>query len=344
MKKLLLTISAIAALTACSKSHIEYDEPAEIALAPVAQNITKSMVTGTTFPAEMFNLWAYYKPIKNATIAQWQANNGTQQTYITNKPFVPKGDGTWAGFEASYYWPKDGSLMFAGYYPTTLPNVSYVFNSLENYMTIPEYTPGMVTTETSHTEDVMYFNMTPTSKMSGPVEVTFRHALSWINVVLAKSNTTPDNAKITVNSVQFTDVFKTGTGVVNNSPEENESNEIEWTTKEGSEDDIEVCPEAVVISKGNTYPLAKQPLVIPQAISGNLVVNYTITSTDGSAFTETKTITLNTLSGTEGSETSTINIWKPAKRYTYTITIGTSEILIQPTVEEWKDVSVNPTI
>ena len=92
--------------------------------------------------------------------------------------------------------------------------------------------------------------------------------------------------------------------------------------------------------------MVKNPIIIPQAMGGNLVVNYTIKSNDGSAFTETKTIALRGMVGTVSGEATgkQLTAWQPAKHYTYTITIGTSEILIEPSVDNWKDVSVNPTI
>ena len=354
MKKFILSIAAIAALTACSKSHIEYNEPSEIAVAPVAQNITKGMVTTTTFPEETFNLWAYYKPVKNATIANWQADESKQQTYIDNKTFTKKGDGTWGGAEAAYYWPKDGSLMFAGYFPSSLEDVTYEFSSTQNIMTIPDYTPGMVTTaENDHSEDVMYFNMTAKSYTSGPVPVTFRHALSWITVKLAKSTDTPSDATITVNSVQFTEIYKTGTGTVNNSPVAPATNEIIWATAEGTKGILEVCPddktttdtkENVVTLTTTATALAKEPIIIPQTMTGNLVVNYTITSEDGSSFTETKTIALRGMNATDSGTNKQLTDWQPAKHYTYTITIGTTEIRIQPSVDIWKDVTIGTTI
>ena len=76
----------------------------------------------------------------------------------------------------------------------------------------------------------------------------------------------------------------------------------------------------------------KQPVVIPQTMDGNIVVTYEIKSTDGSAFTETVTLPLSGL-------TTDVNSWDPAKKYTYTVTIGTSEILIDPIVDDWDDVT-----
>lgn len=341
-----IALAAVATLAACSK--IEYEQEVEIGFSPVVSNITKAMQTGTTFPAEDFNVWAYYKQVTaGTTIADWQASSADQQGYIIEKPFEKQGtDALWGG-KVEYYWPKVGSLMFVGYYPTSIASkVDYTFTSSVNKMTIAEYTPGMVTSNATHEEDLMYFNMTPASyngsttgsaNISGNnVDVVFRHALSWISVVLAKSSTTPDNATIKVNSVAFTGIKPTGTGTVNNSPVSPETNEITWVASGTPNADGIIVTETGghVLTKNNTTPLDKQPLFIPQPMDGcNLVVNYTISSTDGSAFTETKTIPLKI-------DALSLTNWAPAKHYTYTITIATSEILIDPTVTGWDSVNV----
>ena len=366
MKKIILVIAAIAVFTACSKQDVIFEEPDQIGISPVAQNITKSMLSGTQFPNEQFNVWAYYKQIdKGTTITEWQTSTLAQQEYIKEKPFTQTSETSklWGGV-VPYYWPKVGSLMFVGYYPTGIENkVNYTFTSSENKMTITDYTPGMVTSATSHTEDLMYFNMTPSSydgsvvgsngniTTGSNVDVVFRHALSWISVLLVKDANTPDAAKITVNSVKFTNVLPSGDAIVNNSPTGNATNEIVWTA-DGTAKEIEVCPDdntettdikenEVILVKNNTTILAKQPILIPQTMTGNLVINYTISSTDNSAFTETKTIALNTMQGKVGETTTTLSAWQPARHYTYTITIGTTEILIDPVVTDWTGVSVS---
>ena len=43
MKKVLLSLVAVAAVAACTKSEVEYDAPAEIGFAPVPSNITRSV-------------------------------------------------------------------------------------------------------------------------------------------------------------------------------------------------------------------------------------------------------------------------------------------------------------
>ena len=340
MKKIFLALIAVAVLVSCTKSEVEYAEQDKISISPVISNMTKSMHTDTAFPDEDFNVWAFYKQVTpGTTIQQWQeATSFDQQEYINEKTF--KKDGSLWGGAVEYYWPKLGSLMFAGYYPTDIAvHVEYVFDKTTNKMTIAGYTPGMVTTATTHVEDLMYFNMTQTSCRGGDVNVVFRHALSWVSVVLVKSASTPDDAKIKVNYVKFTGVKPKGTGTVNNSPAPGETNEITWETS-GTPSDIVVTEDAGhVLTKGNISPLAKEPLFIPQTMDGcSLVVNYTISSKDGSEFSETKTMQL---AGMKDSNDASLSKWNPAKRYTYTITIGTEEIFINPTVAGWDPVNVS---
>ena len=207
MKKIFIALAAVAALAACSKSEVAYEQPGEIGIAPFAQNRTKAMVQGTAFPQENFALWAYYKQLPaGKTIAEWQSSTEAQQTYIDNKEFKPSTTaGLWGGV-IPYFWPKIGSLLFAGYYPVTMKNmVSYEFSATANKMTVAGYTPGdyqttgfVNTTGANHVEDFMYFNMTATSSdgstvgaqnsvtTGSQIDVFFRHGLSWISVVLLR--------------------------------------------------------------------------------------------------------------------------------------------------------------
>lgn len=356
MKKIFFALAAVAALAACSKVEATYEQDVEINFNPVTANRTKAMVTGTTFPDENFNVWGYYKQIpQGTTIAQWMASSLEQQEYIVEKPFTKKSNGLWGGV-SSYFWPKAGSLMFVGYYPTSAAgNVDYTFDETESKMTVTDYVAASyvdIHTTTSHTEDFMYFNMTPTSYNSttqsekgisgNNVDVVFKHALSWINVVLVKDVNTPEDAEITVHSVKFTSILPQGDAVVDNTPDG--TKDIVWTA-EGTPANVEVCPnddastafvESDVVLTTTDNLLNKQPLFIPQTMEGNLVVKYTIASTDGSKFTETKAIRLNGLAGN--------GAWQPGRKYTYTIIIGTSEILIDPIVEDWVNVPVSAPI
>lgn len=352
MKKVFVTFLAVASVIACTKSNVEFEETTEIGLKPVAHNVTKSMMIGESFDTnESFNVWAFYKQVDPGTsIADWQAADADQTTYIDEKKFVNKDATTWKG-KTSYYWPKMGSLLFAGYYPTTIADkVEYTFDATNNKMVISNYEPKRVVNpkddETAtYTEDLMYANMTPASVAKNDVSLVFKHALSWITVKVKQSEVGP---KIIVDNVNFTNVYPQGTATVDNMPVNNVSKGIEWVTAGTAAsvpvleetrtvvvDDSEVKKVGYVLTTQD-YTLAYEPLFIPQPMT-TMVITYTIESGDGSSFQETKTVDLS------GLKTDDTDKWVAGKHYTYTITIGTDEILIAPTVTDWKDVEYDIT-
>ena len=321
MKKIIFAIAAIAALAACSKNDTAYEQGREISLAPVPQNMTKTMMTGETFlTSEQFNVWAWYKQLDPGTdVARWQADDSEDQLYITESTFVYREGTNWGG-ETPYYWPKLGSLLFAGYYPTDIAGkVDYTFNASENKMVFT----GIAQTEvdaSDYKKDIMYFNMTASSSASGPVAVVFKHALSWITVNVKKSE---DSPKIVIDEIKFTEVNPEGTGTVNG------ASVISWETT-GTADKTVV---GTAVELEETATKLKEPLFIPQTMAGDLVITYTVYSSDTEKFTETYTAELSKIK-------TDLDTWAPAKHYIYNIEIGTSEILIAPTVEDWSDVEV----
>lgn len=363
MKKLLIAVLAVAGLASCTNT-VEF-EPVQkqIGLSPITQNRTRAMVGDTKFPDEQFMVWAWYKQVDaGTTIADWQDATAAQQLYIDEKPFEPKATtknatGLWAGV-TPYFWPKQGSLLFAGYYPTNAEDktsddgITYEFDDDNNVMTINEYTPGNYTTTgfvnnatgANHEEDLMYFKMTAASSDSGTigdknsvtnesnVDVVFEHALSWIKVTLAKAADTPEKAIVTVNSVKFTGVNTTGTGTVTKCAD------IVWDVTGSATADIVVWNDDTQELSATAIEVPKEPVIIPQTIGTDyeLVINYTIASEekDGSysSFTETKAVKL-------ASDTD-VEEWEAGKCYTYAIAIGTSEILIDPIVTDWAEVEI----
>ena len=328
MKKIIFALAAVAALAACTKT--EYvDVQNEISLAPVTRNITKAMVDDNIFPVESFNVWAWYKQLPADTpIAAWQASTINNQPYIIESTFRKKDNQTdWSGV-TPYYWPKLGSLLFAGYYPASISDdVSYEFGADVNKMIFTGINQSVVTTNTTHEEDIMYFNMTTNSVASGPVSVVFNHALSWITMNVKKSTGSP---MIVIDEIKFTKVKNTGTGTVDNSATTAAGKVISWETT-GNPDAETVFGEDVELDTNPTKLV--EPLFIPQTMSGQLVISYTVYSSDDEKFNEVYTADLNSLK-------SGLNKWEPAKHYTYDIEIGTTEILITPSVKPWEAVSV----
>lgn len=336
MKKIFFALAAVAALASCAKSEVEYTPAQEITFTPVSKNITKAMMdNGTTFnTAEQFNVWAFYNPTVEANkdidgwVAEYNANtaNGAK-VYIDDKPFAYDSNyKLWAGV-TPYFWPKVGTLAFAGYHPSSAP-AAYTLSGTANQMTFTDVTKSWVSEDDANTEDLMYFNLTQCYNGNN-VTAVFKHALSWLTVNLATTQTTLDaGAKITVSSVKFTDVKPQGDAVVVNQAA------VVWTP-EGTAADVEVVESDVTLT--TSAQMQKQPLFIPQTMAGNLEVTYTISSTDESKFTETKVIALNTMSDNENNKLSS---WDAAKHYVYNIVISTEEILIDASVVDWTDVEI----
>ena len=333
MKKIFFALAAVAALAACSKSDAQYDDIRnEISLAPVAQNITKAMVAENTFPNEDFNVWAWYKQLDPGTsISEWQQDETANQWYIAEKTFEKKsGNNDWSG-KTAYYWPKLGSLLFAGYYPASLAgNVSYTFDGTTNKMIFSGiYQSSVNNSSANHEEDIMYFPMTEKSVSAGPVAVVFKHALSWITINVKKST---ENPKIVIDEIKFTQVNNFGTGTVDNSGNKT----IVWQVSDKDENkNAETIFGSNVTLKTESTKLV-EPLFIPQEIKGDIVIKYTIYSSDTEFFTETYTSHLADFKVRDNA----IDKWAPAKHYTYNIAIGTSEILIKPEVVTWDEVPV----
>jgi hypothetical protein len=326
------------------------------------------MMEGTVFTeSEQFNVWAFYNPAIPSTtnnnidawVAEYKANASKgAKVYVDEKPFEYHTEySKWAGV-TPYFWPKVGTLAFAGYYPTTLENkVAYTLEPGVNAMTFTDIKRSWVTSEASNSEDVMYFNLTQSyvGTTAPVVTAIFKHALSWLTVNLSTDAQTDKlGANITVRSVKFTNVRPEGDAVVDN------QSRIEWTPK-GTPVAVDVVTSPVVLTTGQQEQ--REPLFIPQTMAGNLEITYTVSSpkdADGhvSSFTETKVVALNTLKGwvptydAEGNlitdkdgnpvlkEVGLLSEWEDAKHYIYNIVISTSEILIDASVQPWDEVIV----
>lgn len=344
MKKVLTIIAAVA-VVACSKTEPVYEQGEEIIISPVSENTTKAMMPKGEFLGQSFNVWSWHNPTPalGDAVGTFQAGlaDNTTTLYVNEKPFIKKNTekNLWGG-EVAYYWPNTGSLLFAGYHAPGLKDeqVTYTFTKNENKLVFSNVKQSAVTAE-GYADDIMYFNMTPSSynKVTNEVNLKFRHALSWITVTLAKRADPVIEAEITIESVEFTSVSEKGTGTVEKfSP-------IVWEASDAKDFNFTGLPLTLEYDMINGKEATKiyklqEHLFIPQEIEGLLIVTYTVQSSDTSKFTEIYKVDLTTLK--EGSH----NNWEPGKHYTYNLSIGTDEILVTPSVEEWKNVGTDVLI
>lgn len=345
MKRIFLISIAIAALASCSKTTPMYEPAEEIAITPVNANITKAIMQTGEFKGQSFNVWSWFNPAPaTSSIETFQEGLADEKTtpYVVEKPFIEKSNGKWGG-QVAYFWPSAGSLVFAGYHAPALTAddaVTYSFTENENKMVFSNVSAAKVGA-TGYDEDIMYFNMTPSSynKSSLNVSVDFKHALSWITVTLAKRVDPVIEAKITVKNVIFTNVVPAGTGIVSGSdPIEWVVDETQFTPTQEVQYIIDTPMEIdydTVEEDGKTKYKTKlytldEYLFIPQDIKGHLCITYSVESTDHSEFTETYVVNLTKLKDGHAQTK-----WEPGKHYTYNLSIGTDEITVTPNVGGW---------
>ena len=333
MKKIFISLLAIAALASCAKTEDVFTEgESEIMLSPVAALQTKAnhfgAIDGIKYPTEEnFDVYAYWKNVP----AGQEFTDGSlflQSLTEGGAEFTNRG-AYWGGVD-KYYWPKNGSLRFAAYSPAHL---TVAHEQVNDVYSISYEQPS----ETAKTWDFLvaptspsYSLMTATEK----VAIEFQHALSWITLnVVAKD---ADAAKaFNIKKVTINDVFtkanfaaKMGDGI---QYEEwlDQNTAAPYVVFEGSQIVTETVTDIENTVAGT--------LVIPQNTT-SVTVDFDQYGVNGTADTPGMTITLDLVLDQDNEP------WRPGKHYNYTLIFGLDEILINPSVLDWEEVPANGSI
>lgn len=327
MKKSLIIALGAIALVACTKTSVSYEQTGEIGFAPVVRkNSTKAAVEGTVFPNQKIKVYGYYDN-SMATGSSYSAGKFAVE-YLPGVEFAKKG-ATWAGATTPYYWPKTGSMLFAGYSPADFGVVTF---SLENNrfsvaeLEQPEFYPTI--------KDLLYAGYT-TSVLGRTVDMAFSHALSWVTV----------NAKAAAaNQIRITNIKFVGLAAKGSS-----TGLPEWTTT-GTKDLTVFAPESafpVPAEETLVESNAKCGLVFPQTLTdaAEIVVSYEMNNGAGQWFAQAPFVQkLNLLK----SGADTINKWEAGKHYTYIINFSAiegpgseNEIKINPSITDWTPVNAD---
>lgn len=345
MKKIISIVLGVAALAACTKTSVSYEQPGEIALAPVTRaNMTKAAITGTTFPTTNdMGVYAFYNAGKLVGTPKEEFLTGSA-AYLNNVKFVNRtGTGNWGG-ETSYYWPKTGSLVFAAYSPSAA-NLAY--SAGEDKFSKADYVQS---TELANTVDLLWSPMTAEShdKTTTAVPMVFYHAMSWVTVQAVAANSESEG-KFKVKSVKLN-------GIVNKGSFETTVDDIDWTLSSAAVD-----VKTLTVFNNDAYKeipkmtpaevlenVAKGTVVIPQslgdAVTLTVVFSQVMPTGDWSA-DQTLTFKLNKC--TVGEPAVALNKWDNGKHYIYTLNFnikgaaGENEILIKPTLTDWENVPAN---
>ena len=336
MKKIFFSLLAIAAIASCAKTEAVYEEgQVEIKLSPVTALQTKAKVTGavdgTTYPTgENFDVFAYWSKDDNGMFTDGELflknlyNNGGAE--FTNK-------GNYWGGTVKYYWPKNGYLRFAAYSPADLTvehqQVGDVY-SIKPY--VQEY-------ETAKTWDFLvaktspaYSVMTATEK----VAVEFEHALSWITLKVKAKDADAAQAfdikRVTIKDIYTAADFEAT--MVDGMPVDPTEADYPWTNWTAAKDYV-VFEGSQMVTETLT-DIENTPagtVIIPQSTT-KVVVEFDQYGVNGTADTPGMTVELDLVLDTDNTP------WVPGKHYNYNLIFGLDEILINPSVVDWKEENV----
>ena len=348
---------AVAALAACTKSEVQYEPAGEIAFAPVAKNVTKSVAgyNGDTFDGVFptnVNLYVFANASNDAGTA-WEdpyfanalfkhSDKGTEgsQTHPTLGTVVT--EGAYAG-DPTRYWPNVKTLKFAGY--SDACNVSTLTPTMNDDLSALTIN-GYVQDNTKIAEganDLMWFPVTSAyGKSEGEIPAQMKHACSWITINVAGDDVTATyttgegeseatHTGWTLNSLVVKTLKHSGNVVCN-------ATTAQWTlTGVGADEEYYNAGTTFTEEYVKYEKNANNFIVLPQTPT-SLDVTYTYTSQEATGttpaitLTETKNVPL-TFNGTDS--------WAPGVHYIYNVLITATEILIDPVVVDWTNYDGN---
>lgn len=332
MKKIFISLLAVAALAACTKSEVALDDPAEITFAPAAKNVTKAALTGTYPEEQKLGVYANYSndaPSANAEVANYTT------AFLNNVLFSHNGS-AWGAGES---WPSNGSLIFAGY---TIPesgtvSSSYEYDFTSDKLTVKDYIQSTVPAESF---DLGWFNRTSASynyrNTTNAVPVTISHALAWVEFQVKGEGTTIGANPWKINTMTINKVANTGSAVCIGAG----AGKANWTPGTANQSIIVFSGEQPLTGTAALCETANTDvLVIPQTPT-KVLTDETL-DVEKSVATLTVSYTYNSPAGEEMPlQTTTVPLlvdggWKSGYKYTYTLTFKASEILIAPVYDTW---------
>lgn len=341
MKKLFF-IAAIAstALVSCTKNELapSATEQHEISFAaPVVGVQTKAPVygaIGTDYnTAETFNVWSIWHDTSLQTSDSWAGI-----PYITCKTATYNGTkGGWA-FDPAYYWPAEGYLSFVAISPSTVTATYHATNGfqIENWSqgTSEEAIVDLMYSEESRNHQRATYTATGDNagedamfKYKG-VDITFKHALSYLVFNIKTKEDYSATTQFKLNTITLSGVYTTGSFNQKASDPwtENTSGATGSYIAYSSTDGLPFTSTAVAAPAAT----GKEIILLPQALADEkqkMTIAYQI-STDGGSNWIDQTQVVDLYDGS-------VKSWEMGKKYTYTISISMTEILLDPAVSDW---------
>lgn len=354
MKKLIVLLSAVAALAACSKNEVVpavSGENVEISYKVAPR--TKAEADPKTFNTDnVFASWAYYLPS-----GKWDENRTNAKIYIGKEgeegATISYGNNVWKDQDNSYYWPKEGNLTFFAYslnsksltnkfgndtHFTCLNHESQygIFGSLNlDIHPNTDFLVADIASDKTANENVYDFNGVPT---------LFKHKLSRVKFAVKKKSDYP-GATITLNSITFKNLVNVMTYSQFWKDANNDIIQDYIATEGASRSNQEYTKTDFEVSSTAFVPVPNEVryIYIPQDFKNvtdatkiaTIEVKYTVTLKKGTSETD---------KGIAETYTKTLKVkdifdsWEIGKRYTFNLIFSLDEIKWAPAVGDWEDV------
>ena len=344
MKKLIVLLSAVAALAACSKNEVVpavSGENVEISykVAPRTKADPQAFDTHNVFAS-----WAYYLPS-----GKWDANRTEAKEYISNSE-ISFNDGVWKNKDISHYWPNGGNLTFFAYslnrnnlelkheetghsYPIECHNAdnAYGINATIDLKENKNLDLLVAEIAKDRTQNEKFYSL-------NGVPTLFKHKFSRIQFAVKKKEEYT-GATITLNSIIFNNVAYTGHYCQFNK----EKGNVTFTQDYCKEGDVRASIVYTTTDLADTSATDYAPVTetdetnyiyMPQDFKNvtedkiaTIEVKYTVTDKEGISKTYTKTLKVKDI----------FDSWKIGKRYTFNLMFSLNEINWAPAVGDWEN-------
>lgn len=326
MKYIHIAFSIVLLLASCSKTYVSYEQPSEIMFVPVADGITKAAINSGLPEGQILAVWANYVTADPAfTTAQVGA------PYLKSALFAEEADGIWAGSDYNYFWPKKGTLAFAGCSMPDSGNGEVGYDYAEDEITVSGFKQPA---NTAGTLDLMWFNKTDNSGAgfgagTSSVAVVLDHALSWITVQVYGASA---SEAWTITDITLKDVVSEGSVTCGKT-----IGAVWDITDHDGTDENDSYPD-MTIYNGEEVTVGSEPHTLESVPGGTIVIPQkpkvlSVTYRQNSDHLLTKEIDL--------SAEGTIE-WEAGKHYTYTLFFNPYKIDFTVSMGGWDPEDQDP--
>lgn len=282
---------------------------------------------------ESFDVWCVYN---TADITEWGGTPYFNDIKATHDNI----SGGWT-LSPNYYWPATGKLSFVALSPSITNSTTY--DKTDGF----KITSWMQGNKEDLIVDLMYslpaLNKAKADydadgeELSGDVniykgvDITFKHALSYITFNVKTAADYTATTKFRLKKITLSGVCTAGAFNQNASDPWTEDTTgekgtyIAYTNDSGLPFDYSAAVAA-------PSEAGKEIILLPQALTTDqqkVTVDYQISTDNGTTWidqTQTADIT-----------NATVAAWEMGKKYTYTITIGMTQIIFDPAVTDWTE-------